>query len=277
MPLKLLACQILVPPMTRHGEKMAHVQRTAERIDKIVSESPVDMVVLPELSNIDYSREAFSRLPELAEPVEGPTSDVFASLARRHHVHVVFGMPRVENGAYYISQVVLGPNGEVKGYYDKIHVAQFGLSMEKEFFTRGRHLLVFDVDGYRIAPIICYDIRFPELIRTLCVDNGVELILHCGAYAQDESFYSWHHFSVTRAMENMVHLLSVNRAGSNYGSSIFCPPWVDANHPEIVLPQEETFRVFSIDKDVLKHTRTTYPFLRDRLQSYGVLERRETS
>jgi nitrilase len=274
MHLRLLACQILVPPLTQHAEKMAHIAQTIAKIDRIVSESPVDVIVLPELSTVDYSRDSFSRLPELAESVEGPTSEAFGKLARRHQAHVVFGMPRIEKGTYYISQVVLGDDGAIKGYYDKIHVAQFGASMEKEFFERGRHLLVFDVKGHRIAPIICYDIRIPELTRTLCVTNGAELILHCGAYARDESFYSWHHFAVTRAMENMVYLLGLNRAGSFYGSSIFCTPWVDASHSEIVLPQEETFRIFDVDKDVLKNARSTYPFLKDRLEDYGKLERR---
>jgi omega-amidase len=275
MPLKLLACQVLVPPVTRHDEKLAHIQCMIGKIDKIVSESSVDIVVLPELCTIDYSRETFSRLPELAEPIEGPTAELFSNLARRHHVHVVFGMPRAESDSYYISQVVIGPDGAIKGYYDKIHVAQFGASMEKEFFERGRHLLAFDVKGYRIAPIICYDIRVPELTRTLCMTNGAELILHCGAYARDESFYSWHHFSVTRAMENMVHFLSLNRAGSFYGSSIFCRPWMDENQSEIVLSNEETFRVFSVDKAELENARATYPFLKDRLDNYGLLERRE--
>jgi len=277
MPLRLLACQILVPGMTQREEKMAHVRRVASEIDKIVTKAPVDMIVLPELSVIDYSRDAFSRLSDLAEPVGGPTSDVFAELAKRHSAYVVFGMPRVENGAFYISQIVLGPDGEPVGFYDKIHVAQFGASMEKEFFERGRHLFIFDVGGYRVAPIICYDIRAPELTRTLCIDSGADLILHCGAYGRDESFYSWHHFTVTRAMENMVYLLSLNRAGSFYGSSIFCGPWVDENHPESVLPVEETFRIFDVDIGTLKKMRERYPFLRDRLQNYGDLVRQIAS
>lgn len=275
MSLKLMACQILIPAITQHSEKMAHIGRTIDKIDRALSESPVDIVVLPELSTVDYSRESFSQLPALAESVDGPTSDAFRKLAQRHGAHVVFGMPRVENGRYYISQVVVAPDGSIKGFYDKVHVAQFGASMEKEYFQRGRHLFVFEVNGYRIAPIVCYDIRIPELTRTLCVANGVELILHCGAYARDESFYSWHHFAVTRAMENMVYLLGLNRAGQYYGSSIFCRPWIDSNQSEIVLSQDETFRTFIVDKEILQAARDTYPFLKDRLNDYGALKRQD--
>lgn len=268
MPLSLLACQTLVPPITRHDEKLRYVHHLAQRIDDLVSVSPVDLVVLPELSTIDYSREAFSRLSELAEPLGGPTSEIFGDLAKRHGIHLVFGMPRAEGEAYYISQVVLGPDGTPKGHYDKVHIAQFGASMEKDYFTRGDHLLVFDIGAYRIAPIICYDIRVPELCRTLCTDQGAHLVLHCGAYARDESFYSWHDFVVTRAIENLTYFASLNRAGNFYGSSIFCTPWVDEVNRQTILPREETFHRFDVSLNVLGETRRHYPFLSDRLSDY---------
>lgn len=44
-------------------------------------------------------------------------------------------------------------------------------------------------------------------------------------------FLAWHSFAVTRAMENQVYLLSLNRAGADYGGSVFCPPWLDDDHP----------------------------------------------
>lgn len=272
MPLKLLACQILVPETAGNDEKLAHVERASRTIDAIVSRTSVDVVVLPELCSISYSRETFARLDELAEALDGETSRLFGRLAKRHGVHVVFGMPRVEDGRFFISQVVLGPDGTRKGHYDKLHIAQYGASMEKEFFARGDHLFVFDIGPYRIAPIICYDIRIPELARTLCVDQGVNLLLHCGAYARDESFASWHNFAVTRAMENQVYLVSLSRAGAFYGASIFCPPWVDEDHPAVVLPKEETLRVFDIDIGVLTETRASYPFLSDRLSEYRKLD-----
>ena len=68
---------------------------------------------------------------------------------------------------------VVGPDGEsCAGHYDKLHLAQYGASMEKEYFNRGNHLFhLFEVNGFRLSPIICYDIRIPELSRTLVVDH----------------------------------------------------------------------------------------------------------
>lgn len=272
MTLKILAYQALVPPTFSQSERDAHVQRIAQAIDHALIGQEVDLVVLPELSTIDYSRDAFGQLASLAEDVEGQSSRAFGAVSRRHGVNIVFGMPRRENERYYISQVIIGADGAVRGYYDKIHIAQFGASMEKEYFERGRHLLTFDVKGFRISPIICYDIRFPELTRVLCENSQTDLILHCGAYARDESYYSWHQFAVTRAMENMTYLLSLNRAGTFFGRSIFCPPWVDESHPELVFPDVEAFRILSVRRRELDEARQTYPFLRDRLPNYYELK-----
>src|SRR5216683_3238901 len=129
MTLRILACQILVPPTRRRADKEAHVRRVAQTIDRALGDEQVHLVVLPELSTIEYSREAFGQLADLAEDVEGATSQVFGALARRHGVNIVYGMPRRESGRYFISQVVLGPDGAVRGFYDKVHIAQFGASM----------------------------------------------------------------------------------------------------------------------------------------------------
>jgi nitrilase len=266
--LRVLACQVLVPATVSRADRDDHVRRIVRRIDETLAMEAVDIVVLPELSTIDYSRDAFAQLDMLAEEFDGTSAGIFGELARRHNVSVVFGMPRREGKAFYISQVVLGANGILLGCYDKIHIAQFGASMEKEYFQRGQQLLTFEVNGFRLSPIICYDIRFPELLRALCENNGTEVILHCSAYARDESYYSWHQFAVTRAMENMVWLISLNRAGHFFGRSLICPPWVDERHPEIVFPDGEVFRILTLRRSELDEARQNYPFLQDRLPAY---------
>jgi len=272
MPLKLLACQIQIPTMTTNTEKYDHLARVVSNIDHELRHASVDIIVLPELSNIDYSRPAFDSLPELAEPLDGPTFHSFAELARRHQTAVVFGLATVKNEEYYITQAVIDKHGKLVGHYDKIHIAQYGASMEKEYFSRGSQILVFEINGIRISPIICYDIRIPELFRTLCIEHSVQLVLHCGAYARDESFYSWHQFAITRAMENQCYLLSLNRAGNFYGESLFCPPWIDESHPETPFPITEFFKIISIDTNVIDEVRYNYTFLQDRLADYSKLK-----
>ncbi len=269
--LRLLACQIEIPRMLNKKQKTNHLSAIAEKITTFLSKSStgVDLIVLPELSSIDYSRAAFSNLSELAEELNGESFSIYSRVAKEFSTFISYGLPRVENGQYYISQIVIAPNGEYLGHYDKLHIAHFGASMEKDYFHVGEQLLVFEIAGIKVAPVICYDLRFPELFRELCVARGVDLIIHPVAFYRDASFPSWHHFAITRAMENQVYFLSLNRAGENYGSSIFCPPWIDHDIKSVVLPKSETFKIFEINSGILKQAQEIFPFRTDARKHYG--------
>ena len=166
----------------------------------------------------------------------------------------------------------MGPNGAIIGHFNKLHRAEFGFSEEKAFFSPGGHLLTFDCVGLQVAPIICYDIRFPELTRTLVLDYGADLILHCGAYGRDPSFTTWHDFVRTRALENQVPILSLNRAGEAFGDSIFCGPWMDQDHPVVRFPtHDEALQRITVRMSETIEIREKYTFLQDRLPTYTEL------
>lgn len=268
-PLAGLAFQVEVPSTRTVSDRDRHVDRVIAAVDAELAVAPADLVVLPELSTISYDRGTFERLDDLAETLEGRSVAAFASLAQRHSATVVFGMPRRDGKQTLISQVAIGPSGERIGHFDKLHAAQFGHSMEKEFFDRGDHLLTFTCAGLIVAPIICYDIRFPELARSLVVDHGVDLLLHCSAFSRDESFPSWHAFLIARAMENQVPVLGLSRAGVGWGGSMLCGPWVDDAHPPLRFPEhDEAIVRFEIDPTQIAEVRRDYTFLDDRLPSY---------
>jgi len=270
--LRLLACQIDIPAMTGPADRDAHLARTARLVSDALTRRPADLVVLPELSSLDYSRAAFERLDALAEPLEGPSFAAWSRVAREHGAHVVFGFARRAGGNVHISSAVAAPDGRCLGAYDKLHLCQYGASMEKEFFTRGDHLLTFDVNGITCAPIICYDIRIPELARCLTLRHGVELMLHCGAYARDASFATWHEFITARALENQLYLLSLNRAGVEFGGSAFCSPWMDETRPkDLFEAHAEELRWFDVDAAEIARARRDYTFLGDRLPDYHAL------
>lgn len=270
--LRLLACQIDVPPMIRARDRDVHLERTTRLVSEALEERPADLVVLPELSSIDYSRAAFDALDDLSEPLEGPSFEAWAKVAQAHKTHVVFGFARRERGERFISMGVAAPDGTGIGVYDKLHLCQYGASMEKEYFNRGDHLLTFDVNGLTCAPIICYDIRIPELSRTLTLKHGVDLILHSGAYYRDESFATWHDFITARALENQVYLLSLNRAGPHFGGSALCRPWMDETAPKLLFDAHaEDLRWFDVRAAEVIAARQGYTFLKDRLPDYDDL------
>lgn len=270
--LTLLACQIEVPPTPDAVARDRHLAQSAAKLRAELSNQSVDLVVLPELSSIDYSREAFDQLDDISEPLDGASFQTWRSIAIEFGVYVSYSFARRDETGTYISIAVVTPDGTLAGHYDKLHLCQYGASMEKEYFSAGDHIFTFQINNLTISPIICYDIRIPELSRTLTLQHGVDLILHCGAYYRDESFKTWHKFTTTRAMENQVFLLSLNRAGKHWGNSAFCSPWMDENTPPVRFADtEEEFRLLRVDKNDLLRARQDYTFLKDRLADYSVL------
>ncbi len=268
--MRLLACQIAIPATRTPAERDLHLDDLAGKIAASLTQKAADLVVLPELSAIEYSRASFSQLDLLAEDLEGPSFERFREIARRFDTAVVYGFPRKGEAGYHISQAAVGPDGEMIACFDKLHLAQYGASMEKDYFQRGRAPVSFTHRGVKIAPMICYDIRFPELARSLALEHKADLILHCGAYARDPSFDSWHHFVVSRALENQLFFLSLNRAGVEFGNSIFCPPWIDAQHPPVSFPEHaEAFVACDVELERIAEVRREYSFLADRLESYS--------
>ena len=270
-PFRLLACQIDIPAMTTSDQRDAHLAVSAAKVSAALSENPADLVVLPELSSIDYSRATFENLDALAEPLDGPSFKCWQEVARAFKTYVAYSFARHGTQGDYICLAVVTPKGALVGYYDKLHLAQYGASMEKEYFRSGDHLFTFTINGLKFAPIICYDIRIPELTRSLVLDHNVDVILHCGAYYRDTSFATWHDFTTTRALENQVFFLSLNRAGAHYGNSRFCFPWMDENTPAITFDeQDEQLLNLEIDPAKIIEARDTYSFLKDRLPDYGL-------
>ena len=271
-PLRILGCQTLVPDFSSLTQRDRHVSELCDRISKYLSErTPVDLVVLPELVTIPYSKETFESLPLFAETLSGASTEAFIELSQKINSSILFGMPYESDSRFFISQILVDPREGVVEIYSKMHLCHYGASCEKDFFEQGNKLITFDLCGWKVAPLICYDIRFPEMARSLVLDHGVDFLIHAAAYYRDESFATWPHFAVTRAMENQIFLLSLNRAGPDYWGSIFCPPWIDDDHPVVCFDQlSEEFQVLELNSDAITQARERYTFLVDRHLKYSV-------
>ncbi len=265
-PITTLLCQVDVGVTRTSAHRDQHLRHLQQRVSSQLQHRKADLVVLPELVSIEYSNDAFNCLSDLAEPLGGASYQTWSDVSGQHQCHIAYSFPlRTETGAYQIASAVVNPAGDLLGVYSKQYLAQFGASSEKQFFEPGNELLVFDVKGFKVSPVICADIRFPELCRALTVNHGVDVVLHQGAYARDSTFLSWHSFACTRALENQIYLVSVNRAGADYGRSIVVPPWVDEDHPTTLLSDhDEDFVYMKMDKDTIASARAQYPFLKDR-------------
>ena len=271
-PLRVLGCQSLVPNFSSLAQRDRHVSELCDRIFKYLSEqTPVDLVVLPELVTIPYSKEAFKRLSLFAETLSGTSTKTFIELSQKINSSILFGLPYESGGQFFISQVLVDPENGVLQNYNKMHLCHYGVSSEKDVFHRGESLATFELCGWKVAPLICYDIRFPEMARSVVLEHGVDFLIHAAAYYRDESFATWPHFAVTRAMENQIFLLSLNRAGSDYGGSMFCPPWIDDDHPIVFFDQlREDFQMLELNTKAITQARERYTFLIDRHLKYSI-------
>ena len=244
-------------------QRQANLERAS---DMILAHPGHDIYVLPELASSGYDIQAFEKLDQLAETESGPSFTYFASLAVKQNSFICYSFPRrLTGGRYAISAAVVNREGRLASLYDKMHVCQFGDCTEKDYFTAGSLPAgCFEIDGFRVGISICYDIRFPELTRHLALEKDIVLLLHLGGWPRDAAFYTWHTFVTTRAMENSIYIMSVNRAGAYNGCSIFCPPFVDNEVKPLTLGSEEGVLVGEVHLDRLQEVRSTYPFLKDR-------------
>ncbi|MBY8975258.1 carbon-nitrogen hydrolase family protein [Rhodobacteraceae bacterium NNCM2] len=268
--IKILACQIDIPRTRSAAERDAHLAALGEKIKAHAERGQFDLIVLPELSSIEYSKEAFKRLKDLEEPLAGPSYDLFSDLARQLETAISFGFPHRAARGRHISQGIMGPDGGLLGRYDKLHIAQFGDSAEAAHFKPGDSLLTVEIAGFRIAPIICYDIRFPGLSERLRA-AGVDIVIQSGAYARDFSFHSWHDFVRTRAIETQMAWLGLNRAGPGWGGSIWVP---DGTAPDAtrVFGDAETFWPLTLTREALDAARERMPLATDRRGDYATMK-----
>ena len=271
--MRILACQTTIPRIRTPEERDQHVARVLNKARARLRENDCDLVLFPELFTIDYSRDTFAALDQLGEDLNGPTVTACAMLAQEAGRHVGLSLPRRIDNKFYISFVVLAPDGSIAGTYEKLHIAEFGASQERDYFERGNSLLVFECGGMRCSSIICYDFRFPELIRHLCLKHRVDVILHPVAFERDTTFASWEPFVICRALENQVFFLSLNRAGQNYGHSLLCPPWIDEDNLLVRFPADEHYQLLELNQQRITDCRKEFPFREDFLGEYQNLKK----
>ncbi|MFZ4573818.1 MAG: nitrilase-related carbon-nitrogen hydrolase [Phycisphaerales bacterium] len=173
---------------------------------RLARPAPGDLVVLPEMFDTGFSMNVAKTTDR------GATLDAMGAIASEHGVCVVGG--RTVAGAAGKGRNVataVGPGGEVLCEYTKCH--PFTLGGEHLSFESGDGPRVFEWKGLRIAPIICYDLRFPELFRRAMV-MGAEAFVVIACWPATRHAH-WRALLPARAIENQAYVLGCNRSGSD--------------------------------------------------------------
>jgi len=214
------------------------------------------LVVFPEMFACGFTMDT-----ACAEPEGGPTEAWACAMAATHDVHVVVGVPQRAVGDDRPRNVALlaAPDGTV-ARYAKTHL--FSFSDEHRHYAAGDTLVTWDVAGLRVAPRICYDLRFPEAFRPDA--SAVDAFLVIASWPERRAAH-WRTLLRARAIENQAWVLGVNRVGEGdglryRGDTAAIDPWGEV-HAEVA--HEEAVLVVDVDPAGVAAARAAFPPLRD--------------
>jgi len=176
-------------------------------------EGGAELVVFPEVADTGYSMPiiAASATPWTEGAVPG-----LQNIAKDLSIAIICGVSEREGDSIYNSQVFVGANGEIVGSYRKTHLFTGTPIGEDECFVPGNELKSFPFGGLRLGLSVCYDLRFPELFRTLAIEQGANVFILSSAWP----FPRIEHFRTlvnARAIENQSYMISSNRVGTDEG------------------------------------------------------------
>lgn len=171
-----------------------------------------DLLVFPELF---ATKQTGMQPQEMAEPVPGgEITRTLAEAARKHGMYVAGCLYEQKPEGIYNTVAIFDRNGDLLGRYHKVHLAPG----EEEVALPGHEYPVFATDSGKLGAVVCYDLNFPETVRSLALD-GAEIVLWPTMFSQPRAHYT-DILMRARAIENQVWLVSANysQPGTEFGS-----------------------------------------------------------
>ena len=223
---------------------------------KNISEA-IDLIILPEMFTTGFTMNA----EEVAETMDGNTVEWMRSLASRSNVAIVGSLVILEENNFYNRLLFVEPSGTIQ-YYNKRHT--FTLVGEDKIYTAGVEKLIIDYKGWRICPLICYDLRFPVWARNT---QDYDVLLYVANWPKPR-VSAWDALLKARAIENMSYCIGVNRVGidgvhSEYSGHSAAYD-VLGNIITSIEPGKEQTQIVILEKRHIQAYRNKLRFLDDR-------------
>lgn len=215
-----------------------------------------DLIILPEMFTTGFTMNAAA----LAEPMGGKTMQWMQKTAQQYNCVITGSIIIKENNKYYNRLIWMRPNGTHE-HYDKRHL--FALAKENETYSAGDKKLVVELNGWKICPMICYDLRFPVWMRN--VNEAYDLLIIVANWPERRALH-WRTLIPARAVENQAYVVAVNRVGHDgnevyhSGDSTCIGPMGNVIYYK---RDEEDLYTFTINGDEPEKTRRALPFLKD--------------
>ena len=193
------------------GDVPHNLETILARVNQ-ASEDGARLIVFPECALTGYGFDSRAEAMPFAEAADGPTARRLADVCQALHVWVVYGFLESDGEKLFNACILIGPRGPV-ATYRKVHLPFLGVD---RFTDKGdRQFAVHDAGGVKIGMHICYDGSFPETGRVLTLLGADLLVLPTNWPTHSEC--AAEHMIATRAMENTVYALAVNRVGEERG------------------------------------------------------------
>ncbi len=240
----------------------------AAKLLQRAAEDGVTLALLPEMFATGFSLDG----ARIAQPPGGPSEEWLRGMARGLGMHLVAGLaetcdaggrpsPLPCNNALWVT-----PDGNVSRY-TKLH--PFSFAGEDARFAKGTKVATWTIEGLRVTPVVCYDLRFPELFRAATDDTDLYAVI---ANWPERRRAHWQTLLRARAIENLCYVAGVNRVGEDglgnphTGDSAVISPWGETLASAAL---DETLLVARVDPAKVAEARAKFPVLRDRRDRYG--------
>jgi predicted amidohydrolase len=215
------------------------------------------LLVVPEMCTTGFSMDP----GDLATPIDGPQARQIGDIAARNGVWIIAGLAAREQSddKSCLANVatIFDPQGTLVATYHKQRL--FPIGAEHRNYVAGAKHTIVEIEGVRVAPFICYDLRFPELFRPIARDVDAFVVIANWATARQDH---WDLLLRARAVENLAWVVGVNRTGiadglEYTGGSVVYSPWGE----RVAEANGESLTVVDVDAERVRDVRAKYPFL----------------
>lgn len=274
------------------GSPKASLAHACDMLERAARKG-VQVACLPELFLTDYFCQRLDpKMFDLAEPVNGPTNQALAKVARKTGMVIVSSIfEKAAAGLYYNTAVVIEKTGAIKGTYRKMHIPHDPLFEEKYYFAPGdQGFKAHKTSAGSIGTLVCWDQWYPEGARITAL-QGAEVLVYptaIGWHPKEKKEWgesqvsAWETIQRAHAIANGVYVAAVNRIGHEgpknggiefWGHSFICDPY--GRILALGSHNKEEILTATVDPAVIEDKRRNWPFFRDRrVDQYGDLTKR---
>lgn len=191
------------------GEKEQNLKAVSSYAKKM-AQKDVDIILFPEMSITGYDMDT---IKSMSSSKGDKTYEAISKIAVENKIKIAIGLSDKRDNGLYNTLTVFGFYQEIICQYDKTHLFTGEPVKEQDHLAFGDHLTIFKVNEFTAGLQICYDIRFPELSRSMVVD-GANLLLVSAAWPEVRKEH-WISLLKARAIENQCYVAAANRAGTD--------------------------------------------------------------